>query len=259
MAGRFYPADAAELSRVVEAAVAEARQHQPGDAPIPKALVAPHAGYIYSGPIAASAWARAVPLRGRVERVVLAGPAHWGTRGGVVTASAAAFATPLGPVRVDTDTRDRLVAAGRVKVDDRTQAHEHSLEVQLPFLQVTLGDVAVLPLLAMSGRSADVAVAGVLDEVWGGPETLVVVSTDLSHYRDQAAATALDRDTAAAVVDRRPEGIRSELACGAVVLRGLLMVAGRRGLEVELLDLRTSADTAGPPDRVVGYGAFALT
>ena len=257
MAGHFYPADPEELHRVVEAAVADARRPRPGPAAAPKALVAPHAGYVYSGPIAASAWARAIPLRGRVERVVLVGPAHWGARGAVVTAGAAVFATPLGPVRVDTEARDRLVAAGRVGVDDRTHAHEHSLEVQLPFLQVTLGDVAVLPLLV--DHRAAAGVAGVLDEVWGGDETLVVVSTDLSHYRDQATATALDAETAAAVAGLQPDGIKPELACGAVALQALLMVAGRRGLEVELLDLRTSADTAGPPDRVVGYGAFALT
>lgn len=257
MAGRFYPADPSDLRRLVETELAEARRTQPGPAAAPKALVAPHAGYVYSGPIAASAWARAVQLRGRVERVVLAGPAHWGARGAVVAASAAVFATPLGPVRVDTDARDRLVAASRVKVDDRTHAHEHSLEVQLPFLQVTLGDVAVLPLLVSSGAAT--GVAEVLDEVWGGDDTLVVVSTDLSHYRDQATATKLDAETAAAVVGRRPEAIEPLQACGAVALQALLMVAGRRGLEVELLDLRTSADTAGPPDRVVGYGAFALT
>ncbi|HEY3240053.1 MAG TPA: AmmeMemoRadiSam system protein B, partial [Acidimicrobiia bacterium] len=157
---------------------------------------------------------------------------------------------------LDLAGRDRLVAAGRVAVDDDAHAREHSLEVQLPFLQVVLGDVAVLPLAVSDAGPAEVA--GVIDEAWAGDETLVVVSTDLSHYHDQATATALDGDTAAAVVTGRPEAIGPDRACGAVTLQGLLLAAGRRGLHVELLDLRTSADTAGPPDRVVGYGAFAL-
>lgn len=242
---------------MVEAAVADAGRARPGEAAAPKALVAPHAGYVYSGPVAASAYARAVPLRGRIKRVVLLGPAHWGARAAVVSASAEVFATPLGSVRIDTEARDRLVAAGRVAIDDDAHAAEHSLEVQLPFLQVVLGDVAVLPLAVSHAVPAEVA--GVLDDTWGGDETLVVVSTDLSHYHDQATATALDVETAAAVVGRRPEAIGPDRACGAVALQALLLAAGRRGLRVDLLDLRTSADTAGPPDRVVGYGAFSLS
>lgn len=241
---------------MVESAVAEARKTRPGDAAAPKALVAPHAGYVYSGPVAASAYARAVPLRGQVERVVLLGPAHWGARAAVVSSSANVFATPLGPVRIDTEARDRLVSAGRVAIDDDAHAGEHSLEVQLPFIQVVLGDVALLP-LAVS-HATPVEVAGVLDDTWGGDETLVVVSTDLSHYHDQVTATTLDGETAAAVVGQRPEAIGPDRACGAVALQALLLAAGRRGLQVDLVDLRTSADTAGPPDRVVGYGAFAL-
>jgi AmmeMemoRadiSam system protein B len=255
VAGRFYPADPAKLRRVVETAVAEARREARAGSP-PKALVAPHAGYVYSGHVAASAYAQALPLRGQIHRVVLVGPAHWGARAGVVVPSADAFATPLGPVRVDTEARDRLAGSGRVAVDDAAHAREHSLEVHLPFLQVVLGEVAVLPLAVSEAAPAEVA--DVLDDVWGGPETLVVVSTDLSHYHDQATATALDRSTAAAVVARQPEAIAPDRACGAVPLQALLLAARHRGLEVELLDLCTSADTVGQPDRVVGYGAFAL-
>jgi hypothetical protein len=256
VAGRFYPEDPTELRHVIWTAVANARREQ-GSGPSPKALVAPHAGYVYSGPVAASGYARAMPLRGRTRRVVVIGPAHWGARAGVVAPSADALATPLGRVRVDTETRDRLVDAGRVAIDDAAHAREHSLEVHLPFLQVVLGDVAVLPLAV--GHAAPAEVAGVLDEVWGGDETLVVVSTDLSHYHDQTTANGLDGETAAAVVARLPEAIGPDRACGAVALQALLRVAGHHGLEVELLDLRTSADTAGTPDRVVGYGAFALS
>ena len=252
VAGLFYPADPSELAGAVEA-------YLEGDAPTgpaPKAIVAPHAGYVYSGPIAGSAYARVRPARGRITRVVLLGPAHRTPDAGIAVSGADAFATPLGQLAVDRGARDMLVDAGLVAVRDDAHAEEHSLEVQLPFVQVCLGDVTVLP-LAVGQVSAD-RVADVLDTVWGGDETLVVVSTDLSHYHDHATATQLDRRTAEAVVARRPDRLGRYDACGVVPLQGLLAMADRRGLGVELLDLRTSADTAGGPDRVVGYGAFAV-
>jgi MEMO1 family protein len=141
-------------------------------------------------------------------------------------------------------------------VDDRAHDREHSLEVQLPFLQITLDDVRVLPLAV--GCVPTGQVVAVLDLVWGGPDTLVVVSTDLSHYHDHITAQSLDRKTAGAVVARAPEALGPADACGFYPLRGLLESARRRHMEVELLDLRTSADTAGDPSRVVGYGAFAI-
>lgn len=261
VAGTFYPADPQVLRREVEAALAAAAAAVPQErrAPPPKAVVAPHAGYAYSGPVAASAYAAVAAggPRGRVARVVLLGPAHRAHLRAVAAPAADAFATPLGPVRVDAEARDALVASGRVVVADAAHADEHGLEVHLPFLQVVLGgDVAVLPLVV--GEVGPLEVADVLERVWGGPETLVVVSTDLSHYHDHDAAVALDRETAAAVVARRPGAVGTRAACGAFPLRGLLVVARRKDLAVELLDLRTSADTAGGPDRVVGYGAFAL-
>jgi AmmeMemoRadiSam system protein B len=253
VAGLFYPADPGALRAGVEEALAAAAG-QPG--PVPKAVVVPHAGYVYSGAVAASAYSRVVPARGRVTRVVLLGPAHRAPVTAVAASSAEAFATPLGLVRVDVERRDALVDAGLVALRDDAHAGEHSLEVQLPFLQVALGDVAVLPLAV--GHVDAGAVAAVLDAVWGGEETLVVVSTDLSHYHDHATATERDRRTAAAVVAKRPDRLGPYDACGVVPLQGLLLSAGVADRRVELIDLRTSADTVGDPGRVVGYGAFAV-
>jgi AmmeMemoRadiSam system protein B len=259
VAGTFYPSDPNELRAKVAAALAAASRAAGDAAPTgapPKALVVPHAGYVYSGEIAASGYVRLAAAAGSIERVVLLGPAHRVPVRGLAVSSADAFETPLGRVRVDTEARDRLAGLRQVVVDDVAHAGEHSLEVHLPFIQVVLGDVAVLPLAVGAAGPEDVA--EVLDALWGGPETAVVVSTDLSHYLDYESARAVDRVTAEAIVSRRYDKIAVESACGAHPLRGLLLTAERRGLDVALLDLRSSGDTAGPRDRVVGYGAFAV-
>ena len=256
VAGTFYPADPETLRTDVEDALGAAATRADAAAPVPKAVVVPHAGYAYSGPVAASAYARLLPRRGRIERAVLVGPAHGSPRTPVAASSADAFETPLGLVPVDCSAREELAGAGLVTVDDAAHAGEHSLEVHLPFLQVALGDVRVLPLVV--GQVPAGAVATVLDRAWGGPETVVVVSTDLSHYHDHDEARRLDRRTAQAVVDRQPDALGFANACGVVPLRGLLLVAADRDLDVELVDLRTSADTVGSRDTVVGYGAFVL-
>jgi AmmeMemoRadiSam system protein B len=256
VAGTFYPADPRELGVVVDRALA-AVTPAPGR-PSPKALVVPHAGYVYSGPIAASGYAQVLARRGTIQRVVLLGPAHRVPVDGMAVPTTTAFATPLGPVAVDDDLRRIALALPGVHRDDRPHAPEHSLEVQLPFLVRTLGpDITVLPVVV--GQAPAHQVADLLEAVWGGPETLVVISSDLSHYHDHTTATELDRRTAEAIVARRGEAIGSRDACGAHPLRGLLEVAERRGLDIELLDLRNSGDTAGDRSRVVGYGAFAAT
>ncbi len=257
VAGSFYPGKPDALRAVVDEALQRAAGCGAALGAAPKAIVAPHAGYAFSGPVAASAHARLLPLRGRIERAVLLGPAHRTPSLTAVGASSAdAFETPLGLLPVDTSARDRLVGDGLVVVADDAHAAEHSLEVHLPFLQVVLGEVSVLPLVV--GQVPADSVVAVLDAVWGGPETLVIVSTDLSHYLDHHTARQVDRRTAAVVVAKMPDAIESGDACGLFALRGLLLAASQRQLEVELLDLRTSADTAGSPDGVVGYGAFAL-
>jgi MEMO1 family protein len=263
VAGLFYPADAERLRGVVEEAMAAAlRRTQADSRPdhpsnTVKAVIAPHAGYVYSGPVAASAYAQLAPARGVIKRVVVLGPAHGVPLAAVAVSSADAWETPLGQVEVDTPGRDRLLSLPSVVIDDEAHRREHSLEVHLPFLQLVLGDVAVVPLVA--GRVGPEVVADVLDRVWGGPETAIVVSTDLSHYHDHVTASRLDRATAEAIVGRRPGAVAVDGACGVFAVRGLLLAALRRRLDVRLLDLRTSGDTAGTRDRVVGYGAFALS
>src|SRR5258706_4890698 len=254
VAGLFYPREPTRLAETVTALLDGASLD---DRPAPKAGIVPHAGYVYSGPIAATAYVRLRPLRDRIAHVVLLGPAHRVWIDGLAVSGADAFATLLGIVRVDDGLRRRVLAHRAVRVDDRAHAAEHSLEVQLPFLQRTLGRFTVLPLAVGDARPADVA--AVLDLVWGGPETLVVVSSDLSHYHDYASAHARDARTADAIVAGQPESVSDDDACGARPIRGLLVAARRHGLGVRLLDLRSSGDTAGDRERVVGYGAFALS
>jgi len=255
VAGLFYPGDpdslGARIAHDLDVAVPAA------EAP-PKAVIVPHAGYVYSGPIAGHAYARVRRLRGTIAHVVLLGPAHRALVSGLAVPSTDGFATPLGVVAVDDALRRRALAVPGVDVDDHAHAAEHSLEVQLPFLQETLGAGWNLLPLAVGDATPDLVVR-VLDVLWGGPETLIVVSSDLSHYHDYATARAQDEATAAAIVARDPQGISDDDACGAHPVRGLLLAARRRNLDVRLLDLRSSGDTAGDRDRVVGYGAFALT
>lgn len=255
VAGSFYPANPEALLDAVRSSFAGSRVPN-GEPPVPKALVVPHAGYVYSGPIAASAYRRLVPGRATIRRVVLLGPSHHYPLAGLAVSGADALATPLGLIPVDDEARRAALAVPGVRIDDAAHAAEHSLEVQLPFLQTVLEQFEVLPLAV--GRCPAEDVAAVLDAVWGGPETVVVVSTDLSHYHRYADAVALDRRTAASIAALRPEAIGDRDACGAYPLRGLLTAARARSLTAELLDLRNSGDTAGDPERVVGYGALTF-
>lgn len=254
MAGAFYPADPRELERAVRACLCEVRAGS-GEA-APKALIVPHAGYVYSGPIAGSAYARLAPLREGISRVVLLGPAHRVFVRGLAASSADAFATPLGPVPIDRDAVAAALALPQVRVSDEAHAAEHSLEVHLPFLQRVLGDFSLAPFAV--GDASDEAVAEVLETLWGGPETLIVVSSDLSHDYDYATARRLDAVTCQAIEELRPAGLDDESACGRVPIRGLLLAARRHGLAAHTLDLRNSGDTAGTRERVVGYGAWSF-
>jgi AmmeMemoRadiSam system protein B len=263
VAGTFYPADPAALAAEVDALLEDAAHVSAGPATPtdpaapPKALIVPHAGYVYSGPVAASGYATLRGARSKVTRVVLLGPAHRVPVAGLATSSADAWRTPLGDVPIDAEARATACELPGVTVDDRAHAPEHSLEVHLPFLQRILGDdFALVPFVV--GRAEPATVAAVLEGLWGGPETLVVVSSDLSHYLDHATATARDRRTASTIVDGRSDALAPDDACGAYPVRGLLVAAARHGIEPTLLDLRNSGDTAGSRDRVVGYGAFAL-
>lgn len=244
-AGLYYPADPRRLAQAVDDLLAAAERETRNGL---RGLVAPHAGYEYSGAVAASAFA----LVPRSTRVALLGPSHFVPLDGIAVSSATAWATPLGEVPVSADLRDAALAAGAV-VDDVPHAGDHALEVELPFLQRACPDgLEVLPVAV--GRAPAEDVAALIEKV----DVLTIVSTDLSHYHDDAAARRLDRETAEAVVGRDPDAIAPSAACGVFALRGVVAYAQRRDLAVELLDLRTSADTAGQLDRVVGYGAFAL-
>jgi len=253
VAGRFYPSDPVELRQLVTGLLA---QTPPAIGPAPKALIAPHAGYLYSGPIAASAYARLRPARDLIKRIVLFGPSHYVALDGLATTSADAFATPLGLVPVDVEAVRAVRSLPQVRELDEAHALEHSLEVQLPFLQCVLGEFTLVPLAV--GEATPEEISQVLDALWGGPETCFVVSSDLSHYCDSQTARRLDRATAKAIEALKPAGIGEERACGRMPIRGLLQAARRHGLRARTVDLRNSGDTAGPHDRVVGYGAFVF-
>jgi hypothetical protein len=250
VAGMFYPAGARELASQVNALMAR----QCGPAEPPKALIAPQAGYVYSGPGAAAVYSR---LRGAeaIRRVVLVGPSHRVAFSGLAVPDAQVFVTPLGAIRIDDDAVERLLALP--SVSRRADAHmlEHSLEVQLPFLQMALGEFLLTPVVI--GNASTNAVATAMEAVWGGPETLIVVSSDLSHYHRYEEAVVIDKATSGAILDLRG-GLAPEQACGCVGINALLAVAKRRGLTIEEVDRRNSGDTAGPRDQVVGYASYAL-
>ncbi|HEX6016912.1 MAG TPA: AmmeMemoRadiSam system protein B [Burkholderiaceae bacterium] len=253
VAGLFYPGEAKALARQVEQLLAGAGA--PEDAPAPKMLVVPHAGYVYSGAVAARAYARLARWRARVRRVVLLGPVHRVPVRGLAVPSAGAFETPLGSVELDRAAIDGLADLPQVVASDAAHAQEHALEVQLPFLQTVLEHFTLVPLAV--GSVAPEAVAQVIERLWGGDETLVVISTDLSHYLPYTQAQAIDRATAERIVRLDPQ-LDHEQACGATPLAGALLVARAHGLLPRLLDLRNSGDTAGDRSRVVGYCAVAL-
>lgn len=256
VAGLFYPAEPERLRAVLGEYLRAAASSSEGGGPVPKAIIAPHAGYIYSGPVAGTAYARLRPLRGRVTRVVLLGPAHRVWFRGLALPQADRFLTPLGEIALDQEGVARITELPQVRVLEAAHAQEHSLEVQLPFLQEVLGDFRLVPLAV--GEATAQEVGEVIERLWDGPQTLVVVSSDLSHYHDYDTARQRDEATSRAIEQLRYEDLDGESACGYVPVSGLLYVARRRGLRARTLDLRNSGDTAGPRDRVVGYGAYAF-
>jgi len=253
VAGMFYPADAAVLARDIEAYLSAAPAAQ-GAAP--KALIVPHAGYVYSGQVAAHAYALLAPARATIRRVVLLGPAHRVPFRGLALPAAEGFATPLGNIPIDAEGARAALALPQVGASDVAHNLEHSLEVQLPFLQAVLDDFALLPFAV--GAATPAQVAEVIDLLWGGPETLILISSDLSHFHAYAQAQGIDRNTTEEILAFEP-AIDHQQACGATPINGLLLTARRRGMQIRLLDLRNSGDTAGDRSRVVGYAAFALS
>lgn len=252
VAGLFYPGTPDELRRVVVELFADAKPA----ALAPKAVIVPHAGYVYSGAIAAKALAHFSAEAADIERVVLLGPTHRVAVRGLAAPAVAAFETPLGAIPIDRAAIDSLSDLPQVFVDDRPHAAEHSLEVQLPLLQRILPRFRLVPLAVGSTTAGDVA--AVLERLWGGVETRIVISSDLSHYLPYDQARAIDGATAAAIERLDDAPITFDHACGRLPVAGLLACARRRGLTVERVELKNSGDTSGPRDRVVGYGAWAF-
>ena len=254
VAGLFYPGEPRALAAEVEDLLAGAGEPQPRLG-FPKALIVPHAGYIYSGPVAAHAYEELVAARGTVRRVVMLGPVHRVPVRGLAVPAAHAFATPLGTVPVDQEALATVRGLPQVVQNDAAHALEHALEVQLPFLQRQLGEFSLVPFAV--GMASVQDVAEVIERLWGGRETLVVLSTDLSHYHPYDEAQRIDGATLERI-GRLAHDLDHDEACGATPLNGLLALAKRRQLSIRLLAACNSGDTAGGRGQVVGYSAFAL-
>jgi AmmeMemoRadiSam system protein B len=254
VAGTFYPARSSELHEMLQTLLAD---RPPGDGETPpKALIVPHAGYIYSGPVAATGYARLKSIADSVQRVVVMGPSHRVAFHGLAVPDTRIFRTPLGDITLDTDAIQALLALPQVHLDNEAHRLEHSIEVHLPFLQEMLDSFSLVPIVV--GDATPGEVRDVISMLWDGPETLFVVSSDLSHYHDYETARRLDSATSRAIESLAFEKIGYEHACGRNPVSGLLLYARQQGLTVETLDLRNSGDTAGPRDQVVGYGTYAI-
>lgn len=256
VAGLFYPRESDVLKHDIEHFLAEQPADPTEDQP-PKAMIVPHAGYIYSGAIAASAYRKIIPFADTIERVAVFAPSHRVGFDGLALSPAQQFRTPLGDIRVDTDSCEQLAHLPQVQWLPRAFQGEHALEVQLPFLQQILGDFSLIPIIV--GNADAASVEQVMGSIWGGQETLIIVSSDLSHFLDYPTAQEHDQATNQQILALSEQHLSYEDACGRNPLRGLLRSARQHHLKPNLLDLRNSGDTAGSKDRVVGYGAYVFT
>ena len=252
VAGAFYPANPEQLKQMVSQYLNDAKTL----AKVPKAIIVPHAGYIYSGPVAATAYARLQQARDTISRVVLLGPSHRIGFTGLAASSAEFFSSPLGDIPVDTEAINNISNFPFVSCLDQAHQSEHCLEVQLPFLQQILNKFTLVPIVV--GDAPAEQVSQVLDKLWGGSETLIVISSDLSHYHDYVTAQHLDKVTSEKIENLQFEQLDFDSACGRVAVSGLLMLARKKSLSVQTIDLRNSGDTAGDKNRVVGYGAYVI-
>jgi len=252
VAGRFYPRDPRELAEAVH----RFTMISPLTLSLPKALIVPHAGYVYSGAVAGQAYALLNPLRSIIHRVVLIGPSHYVSFSGIATSKADAFETPLGPIPIDQEINRRLQSLPFVFPSDGVHKSEHSLEVQLPFLTETLDKFSLVPLVY--GRTTPQEIAECLQVVWDDPETLIVVSSDLSHFLDDQTCSRLDRETAGIIESLRTSELSAERACGVLGIQGLMLLAEEHHFKLKTLELSNSANTSGDRERVVGYGSFLM-
>ena len=252
VAGYFYPAEATELRNMINQLMEKAT----AAGPAPKALIAPHAGYIYSGQTAAIAYANLRSASDKISRVILLGPAHRVYVRGLALSSADYFSTPLGNIEIDQEAIKQLKSLPQIVISDAAHQMEHSLEVHLPFLQTLLNNFTLVPLVV--GEATPGEVSEVLELFWDDPHTMIIISSDLSHYHDYETAKKIDSMTTHAIENLELEKIGSEQACGCMPVRGMLQLARNKNLTVKTLDVRNSGDTAGSKDRVVGYGAWSI-
>lgn len=253
VAGLFYPDDPSQLKSDILDYLGQANPHS---STTPKAIIAPHAGYIYSGPVAASAYKLIEPAANKINQVILLGPSHRVALRGIATPAADYFATPLGNIKVNQSLCHELEQLDFVQPNPAAHQQEHSLEVHLPFLQLILDDFELVPLVVGDCDSA--SVSQLLEPLWDREDTLIIISSDLSHFHNYHTAVRLDKNTSDAIEHLQPEKIHYDDACGRNPLNGLLTLAKKKNLSIQTLDLRNSGDTAGSKDRVVGYGAYAV-
>lgn len=251
VAGMFYPADPVELGETVRGYLANCQMGA-----TPKAIIVPHAGYVYSGPVAATAYARLSLAADTIKRVVLLGPSHYVGFHGLAVTETDFFTTPLGAIPLDKAAIKSITHLPQVLVLEQAHQREHSLEVQLPFLQTVLKEFKLVPLVV--GEAEPDEVSEVLEVLWGGTETLIIISSDLSHYHDYITAQAMDRAASKAIEELLPEALSDDQACGHNPVKGLLRSALQHHMQVTTLELKNSGDTAGSRERVVGYGAYAF-
>ncbi len=256
VAGLFYPDDPGELHAAVTQYLSDAQNDAKFRRWTPKSIIMPHAGYIYSAMVAAPAYDALRGIADRIRRVVLLGPNHRVPLNKIAAPSVDAFATPNGEIPIDNDAIAAIGDLPQVEINDEPHADEHALEVHPPFLREVLGDFALVPLIV--GAVDHRAVAQFLKQLWGGDETLIVILSDLSHYHGYDPARQIDLKTAEAIEALQPDAISHDGACGRIAVDGLLLLADELGLKIERLDLRNFGDTAGPRDRVVGYGSWIL-
>lgn len=249
--GFFYPGNPEILNKNLQNLIMHAKSY---DIEAPKAIIAPHAGYNYSGAIAATIYKTLLPHKDQIKRVVLLGPAHKLAFSGIAATKYDGFATPLGTVAIDSQAIDSILNLPNVQILEHAYDLEHSLEVQLPFLQVMLKSFTLAPFVVGNAQPQDIA--NLLEHLWGGPETLIVISSDLSHYYDYNTAQKFDLAASKAITDLSPNDLKDHQACGRLPVKGLLLAAAKLKLRAQVLDLRNSGDTSGNKDRVVGYGAF---
>ena len=255
VAGTFYPENPDTLRDVIEQNIAQTAPLSRTE--IPKVLIVPHAGYIYSGPIAGSAYTLLVPYRQLINRVVIIGPSHRVGFHGVALSNADNFKTPLGLIPIDKKSQAKLAEIAGVHIMDKAHEAEHSVEVQLPFLQYMLDTFSIVPIVA--GDASPQLIAKIIKTLWAGPETLILISSDLSHFHNYLTAQQLDRATSQAILTMDINAIDSQHACGCVGIRGLLTFTQQHPMETSILDVRNSGDTAGSKDSVVGYGAYLFS